>query len=180
MRLVDSEIVHGDEDEPERPRPPRPEKRRVYVSLFVTISVLAGTAAAVFWQFPARDNELLTVAMSEHSEASSSPELSAPTQAEIRAWSLGVFGETAPFPEADALGARRLSILKRPAAIVFYRLGDFEISFTVLRARDAPPRRYRRLADGLAGFSFRRGHWTCIAVGPAAGAEKWRAALGLR
>ena len=35
MKLVETELPHGDEEVAEVPRPPRPERRRVYVSLLL-------------------------------------------------------------------------------------------------------------------------------------------------
>ena len=41
MKLVEPEFdIEADADDVEHPTPPRPERRRVYVSAFVTLAVL--------------------------------------------------------------------------------------------------------------------------------------------
>jgi hypothetical protein len=182
MRLVETDIPHGDEEVAEVPRPPRPEHRRVYVSLAVTLSVLVATVAAVYLAFPERHNELLTDALEAH-RADGPFELDRPSRAELMAWSVGVVGKKAPWPPEggglEALGTRRLKILRRPAALVRYRLGRDEISLLVTRATDAPPRKHSRVEDGDLAESWRRGAWTFVAVGPAAHARVWKARFGV-
>lgn len=179
MKLVETEVEHGDEDVPEVPRPPRPEHRRVHVSLFLTFSILVGTVAAIYLVFPDRHNELLTVAVEAH-RSGDDFELDQPTWGELRAWSLGVLGEKAPFPDGDLvpLGARRLTILRRPAVLARYRAGDDAITVLLTRARDAPPRRYERRDGDLAAASWRRGAWTVVAIGPAESSDSWRRLAG--
>jgi len=180
MKLVETDSPHGDEEVPEVARPPRPERRRVYVSLAVTMTVLIATVAAVYFAFPKRDNELLNAALEAHREAGPF-ELEKPSVTELAAWSVGVVGHKVPWPEGpglEVIGTRQLQILQRPTALVRYRAGEDEVTVMVLRARDAPPRRYRRaLGDELA-ISWRRGPWTFVVVGPSQHTERWRKAIG--
>ena len=182
MKLVETDIPHGDEEVAEVPRPPRPEHRRVYVSLAVTLTVLVATVAAVYLAFPERHNELLTEALEAHQQDGPF-EIEHPSRAELIAWSVGVIGKKAPWPTQgpglEALGTRRLTILRRPAALVRYRIGGEEISLLVIRATDAPPRTHRRTEDGQLAESWRRGPWTFVAVGPARSASSWKGRFGV-
>jgi hypothetical protein len=181
MKLVETDSPHGDEEVAEVPRPPRPERRRVYVSLALTMTVLVATVAAVYFAFPKRDNELLHAAVEAHREGGPY-ELERPSAAELSAWSVGVVGHRVPWPEAGGLevvGTRRLNVLKRPAALARYRVGQDEATVMVLRARDAPPRKYRRAEGDELAVSWRRGPWTFVVVGPAGRADEWRARLGV-
>lgn len=181
MRLVDAEVVHGDEDVPDVARPPRPEKRRVHTSLAVTFAVLVGTVATVYGLFPERHNQLLTATTAAHRDPGAF-ELETPTAEELAAWSLGVLGERPPFPGGgmDILGARRMTVLERPAVLVRYAIGGDEVTLALLRARDAPPRRHLREHGDELARSWRSGSWTVVAVGPAASADRWLAAVGAR
>jgi hypothetical protein len=180
MKLVETDIPHGDEEVAEVPRPPRPERRRVYVSLALTLTVLAATVVAVYFAFPKRDNEVLTEALEAHREGGPF-DLDHPSAGELAAWTVGVVGHRVPWPEREGLeviGARRLQILHRAAAVARYRAGGDEVTVMVLRAHDAPPRRHRRTDGDEAAVSWRRGPWTFIVVGPAAHAAQWRRMFG--
>jgi len=177
MKLVEPEIPHGDEEVPEIPRPPRPERRRVYVSLALTLGVLAATVAAVYTAFPKRDNELLTDALEAH-RAPGRYQLTSPSPAELKAWSVGVVGGSVPWPsDLEVIGTWQIRILRRPAALVRFRIGGDEVTLMAMRAWDAPPRKYRRHDGDELAVSWRRGPWTLVAVGPAAGADRWKAPL---
>jgi hypothetical protein len=182
MKLIESELPHGDEEVLEVSRPPRPERRRVYVSLILTSSVLFATVAAIYIAFPKRDNELLTAALEVHA-AQAPMQLEKPTGAELTAWTVGVLGEVIPWPassdEIEVVGTRRMKVLRKPVAIVIYRVGEATVSFMALHAYDAPPRRWRREEDGALAVSWRHGPWTFVAVGPAAGAGEWKSRLGV-
>lgn len=182
MKLVETELPHDEEADPEHARPPRPERRRVYVSLALTSSVLFATVAAVYIAFPKRDNELLTAALEVHA-AGGPMQLEKPTGAELTAWTVGALGEVVPWPassdEIEVVGTRRMKVLRKPVAIVEYRVGAAEVTFIALRAYDAPPRKYRREEDGALAVSWRHGPWTFVVVGPAAGAGEWKARLGV-
>lgn len=181
MKLIETEIEHETDDEegpPPQPAPPRPEHRRVYVSLLLTFSVLVATVVAIYAVFPKRDNELVEEAIAAHRDPGAS-ELTAPSAAELDAWTLGVLGQV-PWPdvEGDILGARSLTVLQRKVALVRYRIGGDVVSLLAARARDAPPRTHRRREGELYAVSWRRGRFTLVAVGPASSARRWSAALG--
>jgi len=181
MKLVETDSPHGDEEVLEVPRPPRPERRRVYVSLALTLAVLVATVMAVYTAFPKRDNELLHAALDAHREGGPY-ELERPTDPELGAWSMGVVGQKVPWPDAPGLqvvGTRRVQVLRRPAALVRYLAGQDEVSVMVLRARDAPPRKYRRADGEELAVSWRRGPWTFVVVGPGARAADWTRRLGV-
>jgi hypothetical protein len=182
MKLVETDIPHGDEEVAEVPRPPRPEHRRVYVSLLVTMTVLVATVVAVYVAFPKRDNALLTSAV--HAHRSGGPfQLERPTPDQLKAWTVGVVGGDAPWPEpaeaAEVVGTWQIVVLRRPAALVRYQVGDVPVTVLATRTRDVPPRRYRREDNGQLARSWRTGPWTLIAVGPAESADDWTQALGV-
>lgn len=185
MKFVDAEITQESEGAPDIARPPRPARRRVYTSLLVTLTVLVGTVAIIYSLFPNRDNEVLSTAMEVHRAGESGAGKNAlvdPTGLEIRAWSLGIFDETVPWPQVDAeLVPRSASVVrlfKRPMAIVRYELAGEPVSVAFWRARDAPPRVHRRREDGLYAVSWRRKRFTCIVVGPAASKDAWSERFG--
>lgn len=184
MKLVDT-----DEDDPSahpeppvRATPPRPEKRQVTVSLLLTVTILAGTVIAVFTIFPERHNELITSTVAAH-RAATEWEIASPPDAELRLWARAVLGDPPPLPDptsgATPLGARALSILDRRAALVRYRVGESEVSYLVQRARDVPRRRVRTTDGPDAIEAWRSGPWTCVVVGPATTADRWRPVLGV-
>jgi hypothetical protein len=177
MKLVETELPHGDEEVAEVPRPPRPERRRVYVSLALTLGVLAATVVAVYVAFPARNNELVTEALEAH-RLPGPFQLEQPTPAELKAWTVGVVGGSVPWPgDLQVIGTWQISILRRPAALVRFSIDGDEVTLMAVRAWDAPPRKYRRHDGDELAVSWRRGPWTLVAVGPAARADRWKASL---
>ncbi len=185
MKLVDT-----DEDDPaahpappvRADLPPRPEKRQVTVSLLLTVAILAGTVITVFTIFPERHNEIITSTVAAH-RAAADWELERPDDAQTLVWAKAVLGDPPPLPAQapglSIIGARSLTILARRAALVRYQTADGEVSFLVQRARDIPKRRVHT-ADGADAIeAWRRGPWTCVVVGPAATADRWRPVLGV-
>lgn len=227
MKLVESDR-HGPDatdDDVETSTPPRPEHRRVSVSLVLTVSVLVGTVVAVYGIFPERHNELLTRSLELHRDPPPF-QLDAPQQTELAAWSIALFSRTnrtIPWPaltrsgDAWALGKTRSDMLtgdlgdptagddksavilgastdeilpckeaatRCPAAVIRYRLpGDpssgtddasVEMTLIVQQARDAPPRTHRRTDGDLSAVSWRKSHWTFVAVGATAQIDLWR------
>jgi anti-sigma factor RsiW len=172
-------LVETDTEGPEPAQPsaaPRPEHRRVAVSFFLTAFVLIATVVTVYALFPERHNALLTRAMEVHRE--NEPDIVKPSMRELAAWSAGVLGNNVPWPEDggfEILGVRRVSVLRRAAAVVYYRVGKDRVTLMAQRARDTPPRKYRRREDGLMAVSWRRGKWTFIAVGPVETIGSWGA-----
>jgi hypothetical protein len=182
MKLVESDVVHADDDG-EVTLPPRPERRRVYTSFLVTFSVLVATVFSVYHLFPPRDNELLTVAIDAYQQPGPY-EIERPSDTQLLAWGTGVVGERAPFPAPapgiTLVGVRKVKILNRPAAMVRYRFEDdgSEVSYFVSRPRDVPPRRYQREDGDLHAVSWRSGRWTLVLVGPAASRDRWADEFG--
>ncbi|TMQ04937.1 MAG: hypothetical protein E6J90_50310 [Deltaproteobacteria bacterium] len=96
---------------------------------------------------------------------------------------IGAVGKGAPLPgegtavSVAVIGARRLEILNRAAALIRLRIGDDDISYLVQHARGIAPERSERVDGALRAIAWRRGPFTLIAVGPDAGAASWRAAF---
>lgn len=177
MKLVETELPHGDEEVAEVPRPPRPERRRVYVSLLLTLGVLAATVAAVYTAFPKRNNEVVTEALEAHRKRGPF-QMEKPSPAELKAWTVGVVGGSVPWPDdLEVIGTWQIRILRRPAALVRLSVGGAEVTLMAVRAWDAPPRKYRRHDGEELAISWRRGPWTLVAVGPAALEDRWKASL---
>ncbi len=181
MKLIDAEITQEEEGAPDIPRPSRPARRRVYTSLLVTLSVLFGTVGIIYNVFPNRQDEVMTLTMQAHMEPGES-ELESPTNMQIRVWSLGVFGESAPWPETkDGLvpkGANALRIFKRDLAIVHYELDGAPLTVAMLRKRDPMPRSLRRTKDGVHALSWGQKRFNVIAVGPEKTKDSWTKRLG--
>lgn len=187
MKLVETEtegpVRLQTEDGP--PTKPRPEHRRVYVSLVLTLGVLIGTVVAVYVFIPERANLRLQTAVAQHEATPQSFELTAPSPAELNAWSLGLLGKDVPWPKpSDGLtivGARSLEILRRPAGYVRFAVGApaaaTQVSLVVMKAHDTPPRTARETVGNLLVLSWRNGKWTMIAIGEAATEAQWLSAI---
>jgi hypothetical protein len=182
MKLVETDSEGPlDRAEPDSVTPPRPEHRRVSVSLLLTASVLAGTVVAVYAIFPARHNVLLTRGLEVHREP---PELALrePAHAELRTRGLGLLDRSVPWPEprpeVSIMGVASISVLNQPAAVVRYRVQGSEVTLVVQRARSVPPRTHRRRDGDDHVVSWHKAGWTFVAVGPAAHAGAWTELLG--
>jgi hypothetical protein len=182
MKLVDTEIPHREDDEVGEPTlPPRPEKRRVHTSLLFTFAVLVGTVVVVYGVFPKRDNQILTVVIAEH-EDPSALELERPDRSELSAWTLGVLGRAVPWPDRpdlEVVGARVVTILKQPAALVRYRAGQDEVTLVAMRPREAVRRKHHRETGVLYGRTWRRGRIEFAIVGPHATRDRWGPIFGV-
>lgn len=179
MNLVEAEEVGPVEGDEPLVTPPRPPHRRVSVSLLFTLTVLIGTVVAIYMVFPARHNMLMTEAIDHHKEASPAWDLAAPTAPELRAWSIGLLGKDPPLPLASAkiLGASRLEIHDRGAALIGLEIGGDKVTYLVQRARGMAPDHSDRTDGALKALAWKKGPYTCIAVGPADKASTWRAAF---
>ena len=186
MKLVEAEStgpVEGDDALVTAPRPPH---RRVSVSLLFTLTVLVGTVVAIYGAFPARNNVLVTAALEHHLEANPTWDLAAPTPAELRAWLIGVVGKDVPLPgdgttaSPAVVGARRVEVLNRPAALIRVRVGDDDVTYLVQHARGIAPERSERQDGALHAVAWRKGAFAIVAVGAAATAASWRAAFHTR
>lgn len=185
MKLVEAD-AEGPSAEAPIVTPPRPEKRRVSISLVFTLSVLIATVVTIYMVFPARHNELLTTALQQH--AAPPPwQLAAPSEPELRAWMIGVVGSGAPLPAGlAAIGAAATEVARRPTAIVRYRLAAAgapgeagELTYVVQKVRSAAPRTGERLERGARAVQWREGDWMVVGVG-AAQDPSWVAAAKQR
>src|SRR5439155_14222749 len=139
-----------------------------------SMSVLVGLVVTIYVVFPARHGVLLTEAIERHR---SPPvwDLAAPTPDELRFWALGAVGKDVPLPPPmlAIVGARRLDILNREAALVRVRVGSDEVSYLVQHARGIAAEDAARTDGDLQATAWHRGKFACVAVGPAATAATW-------
>lgn len=184
MKLVEAD-TRGPEDEIEieedgHPSPPRPEHRRVSVSLIFTLLVLTATVVTVYMVFPERHNALMETAVEAHQQTDWKPDLDHPGQAELNAWGLALLGVQVPWPEPapdlQVIGASATKVLNHSTAIVRYQIGDQRVTVLVQRPREPIPRTIRRHQDGLLCITWRRDKLSFTAVGPE-DADHWRTVL---
>lgn len=172
----------GDPDTVATARPPR---RRVPISVLLTISILVGIVVAVYELLPERHSMLLTRGVELHGEPPGF-DLERPTADELVAWSKALPGQrggTIPWPAlasgdsvvapAQIIGAASVEILARRAAVVRYRVSGVEVTLVVARARDALPRTHRRRKNGTSAISWRNDTWTFVAAGATEKREIW-------
>jgi hypothetical protein len=180
MKLVEAESEGPVEGDSALVTPPRPPHRRVSVSLLFTLSVLIGTVVTIYAVFPPRHNLLLTEAIEHHREGEPAWDLTAPSAAELHAWAIGVVGgKDPPVPGAGSvIGARRIEIFDRHAAVIRLQVDGDVVTYMVTRARGVAPERSERIEGDLRAVGWRRGPFTCIGVGPNATAHRWLIALG--
>lgn len=179
MSLVEAEAEGPVEGDAPLVTPPRPPHRRVSVSLVFTLTVLIGTVVAIYLRFPARHDVLLTEAIERHRDASPTWDLTSPTPAELRAWVIGVVGKDTPLPAASAkiLGARRLDILNRDAALIGLTTDGMAITYLVQHARGIAPEHAERQDGDVRAVTWTTGPFRCVAVGPEGQVKTWRAAF---
>jgi hypothetical protein len=179
MKLVEAESTGPVEGDAALVTPPRLPHRRVSVSLLFTLTVLVGTVVTIYAMFPARNNVLVTEAIERHREAGPTWDLVAPNLAELRAWVIGVVGKDVPLPGegTSVIGAARLRILNRAAALIRVRVGDDEVTYLVQHARGIAPDRSERQDGELRAVAWRKGTFTIVTVGADATAARWRAAF---
>jgi hypothetical protein len=179
MKLVEAESTGPVEGDAALVTPPRPPHRRVSVSLVFTLTVLVGTVVTIYAMFPARNNVLVTEAIERHREANPTWDLVAPNPAELRAWVIGLVGKDVPLPGegASVIGAARLRIFNRAAALIRVRIGDDEVTYLVQHARGIAPDHSERRDGELRAVAWRKGPFTIVTVGADATAAHWRAAF---
>jgi hypothetical protein len=179
MKLVEAEATGPVEGDDALVTPPRPPHRRVSVSLLFTLTVLVGTVVAIYMSFPARNTVLLSEAVHYHLETPRTWDLTNPTPAELRAWAIGVLGKDPPLPQATAkiVGAHEIEVLDRRAAVVRISIGNDQVTYLVQQTPIISPERTERTEAGLRATAWRRGQFTCVAVGPEASSDAWAAAL---
>jgi hypothetical protein len=131
--------------------------------------------------FPARHNLLMTEAIAHHVEPAPAWDLTAPAPDVLQAWLIGAVGKGAPLPGSvsavSVIGARRLDILDRGAAMIRLRIGGDEVTYLVQRARGIAPEGAERTDGSLRAVAWNQGRFTIVGVGPDATAASWRAAL---
>ena len=179
MHLVEPEEVGPIEGDDALVTPPRPPHRRVSVSLLFTLSVLIGTVVTIYLVLPARHNVLVTEAFERHRDTDVVWDLETPKPAELRAWAIGVAGKDVPLPPATAtiLGARRVPVLKRDAALIQLQIGGDQVTYVVQNARGIARQREEQSDGDLRAVAWRKGKYTCVVVGPQASEQAWRAAF---
>jgi len=177
MNLVEAESTGPVEGDDPIVTPPRPRHRRVSVSLVLTLSVLIGLVVAIYQVFPARHNVLAHEALADHKEPPAW-DLPAPSPSELRAWLVGAAGKDAPLPNLTAIGATRIDVLDRHAALIRFRVGNDEISYVVGHAARIAPEHSETHDGDLRVVEWPKGAYVIAAVGPDATAATWLAALG--
>jgi hypothetical protein len=178
MHLVEPEEVGPIEGDDPRVTPPRPPHRRVSVSLLFTLSVLTGVVVTIYLVLPARNNVLVTEALARHRDVDPTWDLEAPSVSELRAWAIGVAGKDVPLPAeaTNVIGARRIQVLRRDAALMRLQIGGDEITYLVQSSRIAP-KRHEQVDGDLQANEWRRGKFAIVAVGPKQSASSWLATL---
>ncbi|HEY1557015.1 MAG TPA: hypothetical protein VGF94_19405 [Kofleriaceae bacterium] len=173
MKLVEAESTGPVEGDEALVTPPRPPHRRVSVSLLFTLAVLTGTVVAVYVMFPARHNVLVTETLERHREPPAW-DLAAPSQVELRAWAIGVVGRDVPLPAATSIvGAHRIQLFNRNAALVRLVAGGAEVTYLVQHVRGIAPEHLDRTDGELRAVQWTKGPFACVAVGPAATSATW-------
>jgi hypothetical protein len=144
-----------------------------------TLSVLIGLVVTIYAVLPARHNVLVTAAIEHHRNPELPWDLDAPSPAELRAWAIGVVGKDVPLPAetAHVIGARRVEVLKRGAALMRLRVGADEVTYLVQNVHGIAPEHAEQHDGDLRATAWRRGKFTCVAVGPSASAGSWLSAL---
>lgn len=176
MNLVEAEQVGPVEGDAPLVTPPRPPHRRVSVSLLFTLTVLIGTVVAIYATFPARHDVLLTEAMNQHRASNHVWDLVSPSPAELRAYVIGFAGKEIVLPaQTTAIqGAKRIELLDRAAAVIGLSIGEDRVTYLCQRARGIMAKTsHRREDEGLVAQSWKRGAFTCVAVGDAATEARW-------
>jgi hypothetical protein len=177
-------LIESDAEGPSRPvvdvTPPRPEKRRVSISLLFTLAVLVSTVAGVYLLLPARDNILITEAIQSHRRDVTTFSLAAPSAGELKAWGLGTLAQKdaplAPQLGATIVAADTLVIHRRNAATIRYKVGQTELTLLIQHAKGwAPDKAFRREGNLFADMGH-VGEWTVVTVGEQAMVEQWVAA----
>jgi hypothetical protein len=179
MNLVEAEETGPIEGDDALVTPPRPPHRRVSISLLFTLTVLTATVVAIYVTFPARDNALMAEALARHHDEAPAWDLARPSSAELHAWAIAVVGKDPPIPaNARIVGARETEVLGRRTAVVGLDVGGEPITYLVQYTRVISPEHSAKTDGDLRAVAWRRGPFTCVAVGHEASAGTWTSALG--
>jgi hypothetical protein len=128
---------------------------------------------------PAPHTVLHPVAIDPHRDTEVAWDLDAPSHAELRAWAIGVVGKGVPLPHDanQVLGARRVEVLNRDAALMRLQVGTDQVTYLVQHARGIAPKRDTKDDGELRATAWRNGKFTCVAVGPQTSTTAWLAAI---
>lgn len=181
MKLVETDVTHEEDVFSESRTQPRPEHRRVYVSLLLTFSVLATTVGVVYGVFPQREKELIHAVVAFHTAPPSEFALSGVSDTKLSGWVESTMTASVSLPSTSEnfklFGARTVSISRKPVIHVNYRLKGYTVSLFVLRSRGALPREFHEYETEWAIRSWRDGRFTLIGVGPRENQSEWLATL---
>ena len=175
MNLVEAESTGPIEGDDALVTPPRPPHRRISISLLFTLTVLTATIVTIYVVFPARNTVLMTEALAFHRDATPDWVLSNPSAGELRAWARAVVGTDPPLPQATIVGAREIEVLGRRAAVVRVTVGGEPVTYLVQQTRVISPEHSEKADGDLRAVAWRRGQFTCVAVGREASVSAWRA-----
>jgi hypothetical protein len=157
--------------------PPPPRHRRVSVSLVLTLSVLIGLVVAIYRVFPTRHDVLAHEALTHHRDPPAW-DLPAPSPSELHGLLVGAAGKDAPLPAARAIGASRIEVLDRHAALIRFRIGGDDVTYVVGSAARISPKHSEQHDGDLRVVEWEQGAYVFAAVGPDATAATWLAAVG--
>ena len=91
---------------------------------------------------------------------------------------LGFAGKEPPLPPISAVkGASRIVVLDRDAALMRLTLGEDDVTYLCQRARGISPDYSDRTDGDLRAYAWKKGSFTCVAVGPTASSDRWHAAF---
>ncbi len=175
MKLIESD-AEGPKVEESITTAPRPEKRRVSISLLFTLTVLTGTVVTIYTLLPARNQVLVTEALAGHRRDIKSFDVVGPTAGELQAWTTGALGKQTPLfavPGAVPLAAGVITIHRRNASIVRYRVGADDVTVLMQHAKGWSPESAERDDGDLHASLKRVGRWTVVTVGAKATMATW-------
>jgi hypothetical protein len=147
--------------------------------LIFTLSVLTGLVVAIYTLLPARHDVLIEEAVHYQRATDTSWDLEHPTAGELHAWAIGVIGKDVPLP-ADTttiIGAKRIEIVHRAAALVRLQHGADTLTYVVQHSRGIAPEHVERTDGDLRALSWRRNKYTYVLVGPVATQAAWAPAI---
>ncbi len=182
MKLIESD-AEGPNVEASITTPPRPEKRRVSISLLFTLAVLVGTVVTIYTLLPARNQILVTEAFAGHRRDSKTLDLVGPTEGELQAWIIGALGKQAPIYTmvgAVPVAAGVITIHRRNASLVRYRVGAEEFTVLMQHAKGWAPESAERDDGDLHASLNHIGLWTVVTVGAKSTMVTWLPTIHVR
>jgi hypothetical protein len=184
MHLVEAESTGPIEGDDALVTAPQLPHRRVSISLVFTLTILVTTVVAIYLSFPPRNTVLMTVALERHRDSSPAYSITNPNPSELRAWAIGVVGKEPPLPPTSSkiavLGGREVEVLGRRAAVIDLSVEGEPVTYLVQYTRVISPHHSDTVESDLRAVAWRRGVFTCVAVGRDEVAKSWAAALDAR